>query len=221
MEIHEQLRQARERRGITIESLQDRTGIRVQVLTTLERGDYASLPTGLYGRHAVRAYARTVGLDADAVLTSIARLLPEPEDPLDGLARVRGFDRKARAVEPQAESMHWWMDGLADDYFSIDWRRILAAAIDGGVLLGFAVGLIAITKVAAGASLATLAPIAAPAWTLLIGLVSVMYFALLGGIGHETAGARLRQRLGRGRPAYADGSGAAGCRASLAGNTGH
>ena len=203
METHEQLRQARERRGVSLQSLQDRTGVRVQVLSALERGAYDELPTGLYGRHAVRSYARTVGLDADAVLTAVARLLPEPEDPLDGLARVRGFVRKARPVETQVESEPHWTDG-DDDHMSLDWRPVLAAAIDGAVLLGFAVALISVTVAAAGTSLSTLAPIAAPAWILLIGLVSAIYFVLLGGIRHETAGARIaRLRQGLRRPAIA------------------
>ena len=164
MQVHEQLRQARERRGMTLEALQDRTGVRVQVLQSLERGAYDTLPTGLYGRHAVRSYARTVGLDADAILVSIARMLPEPEDPLDGLARVHGFARPA--------------DG--DEYpLAINWRSAPAAVVDGSVLLGFAVALILLTVAAAGTSLSTLAPIAAPAWIFLIGLESSIYFALL------------------------------------------
>ena len=203
MEIHEQLRQARERRGVSLQSLQDRTGVRVQVLAALERGAYDELPTGLYGRHAVRAHAGTVGLDADAILASIARLLPEPEDPLDGLARVHGFARRARPVEAQIESLNQGTDDGDEKRFSIDWRPVLAATVDGAVLLGFAVALISLTVAAAGTSLSSLAPIAAPAWIFLIGLVSAIYFVLLGGIGHETAGARiahLRQGLGRGRP---------------------
>ena len=189
MEIHEQLRQARERRGFSLESLEDRTGVRVQVLRALERGAYETIPTGLYGRHAVRAYARTVGLDADATLESVARLLPQPEDPLDGLARVHGVVRKGRPVEMHVESEDESTGG--DDQIAIDWRPMLAAAIDGCVLLGFAVALITLTVAAAGTSLSTLTPIAAPAWTFLIGLVSAIYFLLLGRIAHETAGAKL------------------------------
>jgi transcriptional regulator with XRE-family HTH domain len=196
MEIHEQLRQARERRGVSLQSLQDRTGVRLQVLAALERGAYDELPTGLYGRHAVRAHAGTVGLDADAILASIARLLPEPEDPLDGLARVHGFARRARPVEAQIESVDQGTDG-DEERFSIDWRPVLAATVDGAVLLGFALALISLTVAAAGTSLSSLAPIAAPAWIFLIGLVSAIYFVLLGGIGHQTAGARIA-RLGRG-----------------------
>jgi transcriptional regulator with XRE-family HTH domain len=199
METHEQLRQARERRGITLEALQNRTGVRVQVLLALERGAYDALPTGLYGRHAVRAYARTVGLDADAIVGSIARLIPEPEDPLDGLARVRGIARRARPIEPQVEPEHDSPES-EEGHISFDWRRVLAAVTDGAVLVVFAVALISLTVAAAGTSLTELAPIAAPAWIFLIGLVSAIYFVLLGGIGHQTAGARLRQRLRRGRP---------------------
>ena len=190
METHEQLRQARERRGITLEALQGRTGVRMPVLLALERGTYDALPAGLYGRHAVRAYARTVGLDADAILASVGRLLPEPEDPLDGLARVRGIVRRARPAETHDESERQ-CPAEYEDRVSIDWRPLLAAAIDGAVLLVFAVALISLTVAAAGTGLSTLAPIAAPAWIFMIGLVSAIYFVLLGSIGHETAGGRI------------------------------
>jgi transcriptional regulator with XRE-family HTH domain len=194
METHEQLRQARERRGLSLNALHDRTGVREPVLAALERGAWEELPAGLYGRHAVRAYARTVGLDADSILESVARMLPEPEDPLDGLARVRGFARRVRPVEPARDSGHQPEpppDCVVDDSFSIDWRPVLAAAIDGAVLLGFAVALMALTVAAAGTSLATVAPVAAPAWTFLTGLVSASYFVLLGGVRSQTPGALL------------------------------
>jgi transcriptional regulator with XRE-family HTH domain len=190
MEVHEQLRQARERRGFTLEDVHNRIGVRLQVLMDLERGAYGALPSGLYGRHAVRAYARTVGLDADAILESVGQLLPEPEDPLDGLARVRGFSRKARAAEPIGETPEPVTIETAQDDWSVHTRRVLAAAIDGAVLLGVAVGLVALTVAAAGTSLTAVAPVAAPAWIFLIGLVSALYFALLGGIARETVGAR-------------------------------
>jgi transcriptional regulator with XRE-family HTH domain len=191
MEVHEQLRKAREQRGLTVQAVHERIGVRVQVLMDLERGAYGALPTGLYGRHAVRAYARTVGLDADAILDSIGRLLPEPEDPLDGLARVRGFSRKARAAELFVEGPEPTASEPADDYWAVQTRRVLAAAIDGAVLLGVAAGLVALTVAAAGTSLSELAPVAAPAWIFLIGLVSALYFALLGGIAHQTVGGRI------------------------------
>ncbi len=191
MEVHEQLRRAREQRGLTLQAVHDRIGVRVQVLMDLERGAYGALPSGLYGRHAVRAYARTIGLDADAILDAIGQLLPEPEDPLDGLARVRGFSRRARSAEPIVEEVEPQASEAVDDYWPVQTRRVLAAAIDGAVLLAVAAGLVALTVAAAGTSLTAIAPVAAPAWIFLIGLVSALYFALLGGIAHQTVGARI------------------------------
>jgi hypothetical protein len=47
----------------------------------------------------VRAYAAAVGLDPRQVLEAVAPALPQPEDPLDGLARVRGFARRRARAE--------------------------------------------------------------------------------------------------------------------------
>lgn len=97
--VHEALRKAREARGLSLAALETKAGVRVAVLDAIERGAYAELPSGLYGRHAVRAYASAVGLDATRVLEEVGALLPKPEDPLNGLARVRGFPRRIRQRE--------------------------------------------------------------------------------------------------------------------------
>ena len=90
---YERLRRRREQKGWRIEELERRTGVRSRLLELIDRGQFAELPTGLYGRSAVRAYAEAVGLSADEVLEEVASLMPAVEDPLDGLARVRGIKR--------------------------------------------------------------------------------------------------------------------------------
>jgi cytoskeleton protein RodZ len=62
------LRAARERRGIPLRQIADRTKISMPALEALERGDASKLPSGIFGRSFVRSYAAEVGLDPEATL---------------------------------------------------------------------------------------------------------------------------------------------------------
>lgn len=93
----ERLRQAREEQGIDIDALAKRTRIRVHLLEAVEQGRFEALPRGVYARAVIRAYASAVGVEPNRVVTEVAPLLPEAEDALDGIARVRGFERTLAA----------------------------------------------------------------------------------------------------------------------------
>ena len=74
------LRHERERRGIALSSIADRTKIAPHLLVTLERGDLKRWPGGLYRRAFVRAYAEAVGLDANDVLRDFLECFPDPAE---------------------------------------------------------------------------------------------------------------------------------------------
>lgn len=59
------LRQARERRGISLRQIAGSTKISIGVLEALERNDVSKLPGGIFSRAFVRSYATEVGLDPD------------------------------------------------------------------------------------------------------------------------------------------------------------
>ena len=59
------LRRERERRGITIDAIANRTKIGSGLLQALERGDVSRWPGGIYRRSFVKSYADVVGLDAE------------------------------------------------------------------------------------------------------------------------------------------------------------
>lgn len=61
------LRGHRERRGITLQSVADRTKIGSSMLKALERGDCSRWPGGIYSRAWIRAYAAAIGLDPDDI----------------------------------------------------------------------------------------------------------------------------------------------------------
>jgi len=59
------LRQARERRGISLRQIAGSTKIAAAALEALERNDISKLPGGIFSRAFVRSYAIEVGLDPD------------------------------------------------------------------------------------------------------------------------------------------------------------
>ena len=59
------LRQARERRGISLRQVASSTKIAPAALDALERNDISRLPGGIFSRAFVRSYALEVGLDPD------------------------------------------------------------------------------------------------------------------------------------------------------------
>lgn len=59
------LRQARERRGISLRQIAASTKISVAALEALERNDVSKLPGGIFSRAFVRSYAVEVGLNPD------------------------------------------------------------------------------------------------------------------------------------------------------------
>src|SRR6266513_2894348 len=59
------LRQARERRGISLRQIASSTKIAAAALDALEKNDISKLPGGIFSRAFVRSYAVEVGLDPD------------------------------------------------------------------------------------------------------------------------------------------------------------
>src|SRR5688572_7199468 len=70
MNVGMQLREAREARGLSLDSLASATRIKVRILEGLERNDLSAAPPRPYTRGFVAAYAREVGLDADQIARS-------------------------------------------------------------------------------------------------------------------------------------------------------
>jgi len=102
----DKLREARQRRGVSLREIADRTKISVAALESLERSDPSRMPGGIFARSFVRSYASEVGLDPDATLREFisrfdleppvvpVRMLPEVSDsgqPFDRNPRVAGI----------------------------------------------------------------------------------------------------------------------------------
>ena len=81
--IGEQLRLAREERGIALRDICDQTRISIRYLEAIEANDYKKLPGGIFNRSFVKAYARYVGFDEKLALEGYSRFMREQGQQVD------------------------------------------------------------------------------------------------------------------------------------------
>lgn len=194
MTAQERLRQAREAKGWTLSVLAEKTGVREPMLALVDRGAFSELPTGVRGRFAVRAYASSVGLDPHQILAEVEPLLATFEDPLDGLARVKGISRRPQPAEQRRETARpeCVSPGL-EATAGRSWRSLAAASVDALLLAVIACALVPLTALAADTGVKDVLVVASPALLMLLALIWSLYFVVLGGLGNQTLGTRLLQ----------------------------
>lgn len=95
------LRQARERRGVSLRQIAASTKISMGALEALERNDVSKLPGGIFSRAFVRSYAIEVGLDPDETVREfLERFHEEPVPAAAATPRVTtdesGFESQQR-----------------------------------------------------------------------------------------------------------------------------
>src|SRR6266487_3325719 len=100
------LRQARERRGISLRQIASSTKIAAAALDALEKNDISKLPGGIFSRAFVRSYAVEVGLDPDETVKEfLDRFNQDPPPSAEAMAAAipeeeRQFEhRQRRAVK--------------------------------------------------------------------------------------------------------------------------
>lgn len=102
--VGEQLRQGRERLGLSVSAIADEQHLRPSVIQAIENGDYSKIDSELFLKGYVRAYARQVGLDADAVIADLNRELEparqqrEQEHQASPLVSIERKKRRKRQV---------------------------------------------------------------------------------------------------------------------------
>lgn len=101
--IGEQLRLAREERGIPLREISDQTRISVRYLEAIESNDYKRLPGGIFNRSFVRAYARYVGYDEKQAIEGYTRYLRDQGDTTDEVATTP-FHSKVYTDTPATRS---------------------------------------------------------------------------------------------------------------------
>src|ERR1700674_5761227 len=70
------LREARERRGVSLRQIANATKISVAALEALERNDISRLPGGIFSRAFVRSYAIEVGLEPEETIREFIAQFP-------------------------------------------------------------------------------------------------------------------------------------------------
>jgi cytoskeletal protein RodZ len=75
-DIGRKLREARERRGLSLRQIANATKISVPTLEALERNDITRLPGGIFSRGVVRSYALEVGLDPESTIDEFMGQFP-------------------------------------------------------------------------------------------------------------------------------------------------
>jgi cytoskeleton protein RodZ len=83
--IGEQLRLAREGRGIPLREISDQTRISMHYLEAIESNDYKRLPGGIFNRSFVKAYAKYVGFDEKEAVDAYTRYMRDAGDAADDI----------------------------------------------------------------------------------------------------------------------------------------
>lgn len=76
----EELRRERETRGVTLETISQKTKVITRYLSALENDNFSALPGGILSKGIVRGYARTVGLDENVWIERFLAAA-QPSDP--------------------------------------------------------------------------------------------------------------------------------------------
>jgi transcriptional regulator with XRE-family HTH domain len=190
--VSERLRQIRIERGISLEAIARQHGLRIEWLHAIEQARFGDLPSGIYGRSAIRRYAAVLGQSPDEALAACAATLPRLEDPISALGRLRGLSGKAY-LEPspplnEEPRRRDYQDSTTPELAELpSWRLLAAAAVDALIVVALLIVLVTCT-VAIGVPVSGLGRTAAPAFALLALLMGSCYFIVLGGVIGTTIG---------------------------------
>ncbi|MGO1461669.1 MAG: RodZ domain-containing protein [Marinobacter sp.] len=73
--VGQQLKQAREKHGLSISQIADAQHLRNGIIQAIENGDYSQIGSELFLKGYVRAYAKQVGLDGNVIIADLDREL--------------------------------------------------------------------------------------------------------------------------------------------------
>src|SRR5688572_16570198 len=120
--LGENLRAAREERGVSISEVAEQTRIAPMYIECIENDNYKPLPGGIFNKGFVKSYARFIGYDEQQALQEYNRLVTEAEGTQDDHLRsyrpeVLTDDRASQSTIP-----------------TIIFAGIILALMTGGVL---------------------------------------------------------------------------------------
>lgn len=179
--LSERLRRSREDNGETLAQIARRLGVRQESVLAIEEGRFADLPSGIYGRAAIRSCAAASGLDPDETLAALEPRLRPLEDPVDALGKLKGVRARAAAPAPAATT-----PAAAS---LLPWRRLGAAFIDALVVVSILLVSVLSVAVILSVRVAVLDS-GAGYFAILGGIFAAAYFACFGGVAGATLGER-------------------------------
>jgi helix-turn-helix protein len=189
--VSRRLREARRATREDLPALAKRIGVREEYLRAIEQGRLADLPSGIYGRAAVRSFAAACGFDPAAILAECESELTPVEEPISALGRLRGIRQPAAPPAPAAAGKPGAARNAPDSRLagsvSPSWRLLAAATLDACVVAAL------LLLVVACAITAMMVPLAAldhsgPAFGLMGLLLGSAYFVWFGGLSGRTVG---------------------------------
>lgn len=98
------LRMRREQRQVALAAIADQTKIKLSLLEGLERDDMSHWPAGVFRRSFVRAYARAIGLEPEAVIREFIQAYPDAADNTVGETLISGGE--AASHRPPTRFQH-------------------------------------------------------------------------------------------------------------------
>ena len=137
--VGDRLKAAREAAGLSIAEIAQRTRVNGRHLAAIERGDHDALPAAPYSIGFVKAFARTVGLESEAVaaqfrrewdreaFTPVEAVRYEPSDPSRMPSRMLAWTAALVALVIMS-AYGVWRSGMFTGQTAEDRARIAAAA---------------------------------------------------------------------------------------------
>ncbi len=80
MKLGAYLRDKREKAGVTLKEMQQKSGIRKSIIRIIEAGDFSQLPEPNHVYFLIEKYAKVLGLDADNLFSRFSEDLPEENE---------------------------------------------------------------------------------------------------------------------------------------------
>src|SRR5437016_3315326 len=74
---------SRQRRGISLEEIADRTKISIRFLRAIEAGEFGELPGGIFATSYLKQYAEAVGADTEVLLADYRAKCEPPSEGRD------------------------------------------------------------------------------------------------------------------------------------------
>ena len=206
-----ELRRIRMGKGLSLTEISRRTRIGVGYLRKIEEGQFNALPPGFYARAFVRAYAESIGVDADVVLGELADVLPAAQaaaapHPVAGSTAVAPtvdaatlipdarmtllkqiLDRHNNIVHAAAAAAA----PIVNSGAGAPTRRLAAAAIDGALLASVYLTVLGMTAYTCGVSIGVLVEAAAFSVFTVLAVITLLYVFMMGGIAGRTIGSMI------------------------------